>query len=359
MRQALTAMGFTTATPIQGQAIPHLLEGKDIIGQAQTGTGKTAAFAIPLIERIQRKQHGVQAIVICPTRELTLQVAETFRQLTQFQPEILTLCVFGGQPIDKQIKNLKRNPQIVVGTPGRMKDLIHRGNLKVNAVSMVVLDEADEMLNMGFLPDIEWILGRTPELRQTALFSATMPFSILTLAKRFQKNAVQVKVTLEDQPPVKIDQRYYEVDKAEKMSALKRLMSHHQFERLIIFCNTKWKVDGMVRKLQKAGFPAEGLHGGKTQNQRTRTMQNFRKGVLSILVATDVAARGLDVEQVEAVINYDLPKDTAFYTHRIGRTGRAGQSGLAFSLVDSEQLPLLDEILEHVDSPLVLQELPA
>jgi ATP-dependent RNA helicase DeaD len=357
--RALKDMGFQEASPIQEQAIPYLLDGHDVIGQAQTGTGKTAAFAIPLVERIQREDKRVQAIVLCPTRELALQVTGEVQKLAKYKRHLNAVSIYGGQPIERQIRALRQQPQIVIGTPGRTLDMIRRNALKLNAVQTVVLDEADEMLNMGFRPDIEQILKQTPHSRQTVFFSATMPKAILELTAKYQHEALHVKVAQHDQPLVKIEQCYFEVRKADKLSALTQLLEHHQVGRALVFCNTKHGVDAIAKKLNQAGYSAEGLHGGKTQSQRDRIMQGFRKGNTQLLVATDVAARGLDVHDVEAVFNFDLPKDSEFYVHRIGRTGRAGKSGQAFTFVEQGEKKQLREIRKYPNVMLSRQELPA
>jgi ATP-dependent RNA helicase DeaD len=359
MQKAIQEMGFHTASPIQAQTIPCLLEGKDIIGQAQTGTGKTAAFAIPVIERVQPGSRDIHALVLCPTRELALQVTAEFQKLAKYKRDLTVVTIYGGQPIERQIRSLQQRPQIVIGTPGRVKDMIQRGVLHLQNVKTIVLDEADEMLNMGFRHDIEQILKQTPSNRQTVFFSATMPKAILELTVKYQRNALHVKVAQHDQPLVKIEQCYFEVQKTEKMAALIQLLKHHRFELALVFCNTKWKVDALVKKLKSAGYSADGLHGGKTQSQRDRIMQGFRKGNTQLLIATDVAARGLDVDNVEAVFNFDLPKDSEFYVHRIGRTGRAGKSGQAFTFVENDEFPQLREIRKYPNVSLSKQELPA
>lgn len=359
IQKALDEMGFQEASPIQEQAIPYLLEGRDVIGQAQTGTGKTAAFAIPLIERIQPADKRVQAIVICPTRELALQVTGEIQKLSKYKRNLHTVSIYGGQAVERQIRALKRQPQIIVGTPGRTLHMIRNGALQMNSVQTVVLDEADEMLNMGFRPDIEQILKQTPKNRQTVFFSATMPKVILELTAKYQQDSLIVKVSQHDQPLVKIEQCYFEVKKDQKLSALTQLLAHHQLGRALVFCNTKYKVDAITRKLKQAGYEAEGLHGGKTQSQRDRIMQGFRKGSTQLLVATDVAARGLDVQNVEAVFNFDLPKDSEFYVHRIGRTGRAGNAGQAFTFVEDGEHKQLREIRKYPSVKLSREELPA
>ncbi|MBX2860756.1 MAG: DEAD/DEAH box helicase [Vampirovibrio sp.] len=310
VQKAITGMGFETPSPIQADAIPALLDGGDVIGQAQTGTGKTAAFAIPVIERVDAANRRIQAIVLCPTRELAIQVTDEFRKLGKFTPGLVSMAVYGGQPITKQIHFLRRQPQIIVGTPGRVLDLIRRGTLKLGHVKMAVLDEADEMLNMGFRPDIETILSHTPaQNRQTILFSATMPRAILELTAKFQRNAKHIKVKQHDQPVAQVDQRYLKVQRRDKSDTLFRLLNEHKFQRSLVFCNTKRQVDYMVTLMRGKGYAVDGLHGGKTQSQRDRIMQGYRRGKTQILIATDVAARGLDVNDIEAVFNYDLPKE--------------------------------------------------
>lgn len=359
IKNAIREMGFKNASPIQEQAIPYLLEGRDVIGQAQTGTGKTAAFAIPSIERIQQADKRVQALILCPTRELALQVAGEIEKLAKYKRNLKTVSIYGGQPIERQVRALKLQPQMVIGTPGRTLDLIRRGCLQLQSVHTVVLDEADEMLKRGFRHDIEQILKHTPSSRQTVFFSATMPKAILELTDKYQRDALHVKVAQHDQPLVKIEQCYFEVRKTEKLSVLTHLLQHHQVGQALVFCNTKYKVDAIAKKLKQAGYSAEGLHGGKTQSQRDRIMQGFRQSKTQLLVATDVAARGLDVHNVEAVFNFDLPKDTEFYVHRIGRTGRAGKSGQAFTFVEDGEQQQLREIRKYPNVLLSKQELPA
>jgi ATP-dependent RNA helicase DeaD len=358
MQRALADLWFHQASPIQALAIPPLLEGQDVIGQAQTGTGKTAAFAIPVIERIEANERNIQTIVLCPTRELAIQVAGEFQKLMKYKRNLRLTTVYGGQPIERQIRQLQQHPHIVIGTPGRTLDLIRRGELRLGSVRTIILDEADEMLNMGFRPDIEQILKQTPGSRQTVFFSATMPKAILELTAKYQRKALHVKAQQADQPLVKVQQSYFEVPKAHKVTALFQLMDHHQFGLSVVFCNTKYKVDHLVSKLQKAGYAAEGLHGGKTQSQRDRIMRGFRTGHTRVLVATDVAARGLDVNNVEAVFNFDLPQDTEYYVHRIGRTGRAGKAGKAFTFVEDGEHKQLREIRKYPTVNLCKQELP-
>jgi ATP-dependent RNA helicase DeaD len=343
IQKAVAEMGFQNASPIQAEAIPYLLQGMDIIGQAQTGTGKTAAFGIPLIEKIVPSEKSVQAIILCPTRELAVQVCEEIKKLASFKKGIFVTAVYGGDSIDRQIRALKAGTNIVVGTPGRVIDHIERRTLKLENVQTVVLDEADEMLDMGFREDIENILTNVPEERQTVLFSATMSKEIMSLTKRFQKDAKVVKVTRNEVTNSNIEQMYFDVKVGAKMEVMTRLIDFYDLKLSLIFCNQKRKVDEVVEELQAKGYSAEGLHGDMRQQSRTTTMARFRNGQVNFLVATDVAARGIDVENVDAVINFDVPLDSEYYVHRIGRTGRAGKLGRAISLSSgSERYKLRD-----------------
>ncbi len=335
--RAIREMGFEKMTPIQEQAIPLLLEGKDIIGQAQTGTGKTAAFGIPIIQKIDPDNRGLQAVILCPTRELAVQAAEEIRRLAKFMQGVKVLPVYGGQDIGKQINGLK-GTQIIVGTPGRVMDHMRRHTIKLDHVSMVVLDEADEMLDMGFREDMELILGEIPGEHQTALFSATMPQPILEIADKFQKDAEFIHVASEQLTIPLVSQHYYRISSRDKDAACLRLLDYYQPRLCLIFCNTKKKVDELAEFLKKQGCQAEGLHGDMSQSQRDVAMGRFRNGSTNILIATDVAARGIDVENVEAVINYDLPQDIEYYVHRIGRTGRAGKTGSSFTFVTGREV---------------------
>ncbi len=342
--RAVKEMGFETMTPIQEQAIPVLLEGKDIIGQAQTGTGKTAAFAIPMIERIDADIRKPQGIILCPTRELAMQAAEEIRKLTRYMHGIKVLPVYGGQDIGRQIRALSQGVQIIVGTPGRVMDHLRRHTIKTSGIKMIVLDEADEMLNMGFREDIETILKDMPEEHQMALFSATMPQAILDITGAYQKNAVYVKVTPREVTVSAIKQAYYRVSKRDKFEAVCRLMDYYQPAKSLIFCNTKKMVDEITGMLKDRGYEAEGLHGDLTQNQRDTVMNLFRNGRCAVLAATDVAARGIDVSGVDAVFNYDIPEDIEYYVHRIGRTGRAGKAGRSFTLISGREIFKIREI---------------
>ncbi len=357
--RAVADMGFEETSPIQGQAIPLALEGTDIIGQAQTGTGKTAAFGIPLLERIDPKLKKLQAVVLCPTRELAIQVAEEIRRLAKYMHGIKVLPVYGGQEIVKQIRSLKDGTQVVIGTPGRVMDHMRRKTIRTEEIHTVILDEADEMLNMGFLEDMETILGQLPETRQTMMFSATMPPAILEIARKFQKDPVTVKVIKKDLTVPKVTQYYYEVKQKNKVEVLSRLLDLYAPKLSVVFCNTKKGVEEVVEALQGRGYFAEGLHGDLKQIQRDRVMNSFRNGKTDILVATDVAARGIDVDDVEAVFNYDIPQDDEYYVHRIGRTGRAGREGKAFSLVVGREVYKMRDIQRYCKTRIIPQAIPS
>ncbi len=357
--RAITEMGFEEASPIQAQAIPVVLEGRDIIGQAQTGTGKTAAFGLPLLQRVDPKVKKLQAIVLLPTRELAIQVAEELRRFAKFMHGIKVLPIYGGQDIVRQIRALKDGTQIVVGTPGRVMDHMRRKTVKTDHVHTVVLDEADEMLNMGFLEDMETILSQLPQERQTLMFSATMPPAIAEIARKFQTDPVTVRVIKKELTVPKVTQYYYEVKPKNKVEVMCRLLDLYDPKLSVVFCNTKRQVDELVQALQGRGYFAEGLHGDLKQVQRDRVMESFRKGRTDILVATDVAARGIDVGNVEAVFNYDIPQDDEYYVHRIGRTGRAGREGKAFSLVVGREVYKLRDIQRYCKTKIIPQAIPS
>ena len=331
--RAVEEMGYTTPSPIQSQAIPFVLEGRDVIGQAQTGTGKTAAFAIPIIDLVDADFNKPQAIILCPTRELAVQVEGEIQKLAKYHRAINSVAIYGGESIDKQIRVLKKGVQIVVGTPGRVQDHMSRGTLKLDNVGIIVLDEADEMLDMGFRDDIEAILQEMPEERQTVFFSATMAKPIMDLTRKYQQNPEIIKVAKNELTVSKIEQVYYEVKPSLKMELMTRLMNINNYALSVVFCNTKRMTDEVTEALGARGILAEALHGDLSQAQRDKVMGKFRKGLCSVLVATDVAARGIDVDNVEAVFNYDLPLDEEYYVHRIGRTGRAGKSGTAITFI--------------------------
>ena len=357
--RAVADMGFEETSPIQGKAIPLALEGTDIIGQAQTGTGKTAAFGIPLLEKVDPKLKKLQAVVLCPTRELAIQVAEEIRRLAKYMHGIKVLPVYGGQEIVKQIRSLKDGTQVIIGTPGRVMDHMRRKTIRVEEVHTVVLDEADEMLNMGFLEDMETILGQLPETRQTMMFSATMSPAILEIARKFQKDPETVKVVKKDLTVPKVTQYYYEVKQKNKVEVLSRLLDLYAPKLSVVFCNTKKGVEEVVDALQGRGYFAEGLHGDLKQIQRDRVMNSFRNGKTDILVATDVAARGIDVDDVDAVFNYDIPQDDEYYVHRIGRTGRAGREGKAFSLVVGKEVYKMRDIQRYCKTRIIPQAIPS
>lgn len=357
--RAITDMGFEEATPIQAKSIPVILEGKDIVGQAQTGTGKTASFGIPILQNIDPQNRALQAIVLCPTRELAIQVADELRKLAKYLHGIKVLPIYGGQDITKQIRSIKAGTQIIIGTPGRVMDHMRRKTVKLANVKMVALDEADEMLNMGFREDIETILNEVPSERQTILFSATMPKPIMDITKKFQRDAQIIKVVKKELTVPNIEQYYYEVRPKNKPEILSRLLDIYNPNLSVVFCNTKRMVDELVDSLQGRGYFAEGLHGDLKQSQRDRVMHGFRNGKTEILVATDVAARGIDVDDVDAVFNYDIPQDDEYYVHRIGRTGRAGRTGIAFSFVSGRELYKLKEIQRYCKTKIKAQPIPS
>ena len=341
--KSINELGFEKPTPIQENIIPVILEGYDVIGQAQTGTGKTLAFSSILLTNLKERKKKPQAYILSPTRELTMQIHEELKKLGKYS-SLRFACVYGGSGIEKQIKSIKKGVDIVVGTPGRMMDLMRRKVLQLDEVSYVVLDEADEMLNMGFRDDIETILSGVPEERQTVLFSATMPKPILEITKKYQNHAELKKVTKKELTVPNIEQFYYEVKPKNKEEVLSRLLDIYSPNLSVVFCNTKKQVDNLVTALIGRGYFAAGLHGDLKQSQRDRVMQSFRTGKTEILVATDVAARGIDVDDVEAVFNYDLPQDEEYYVHRIGRTGRAGNEGTALTFCSQEERKLVNDI---------------
>ena len=356
--KGITDIGFEEATAIQTGTIPVMMKGSDLIGQAQTGTGKTAAFGIPLLEMIDPKNRNVQALIMCPTRELAVQVADEIGKIGKHKRGIKALAVYGGQPIFRQIKALQSGVQIVVGTPGRLIDHIERRTIKLDGCGIVVLDEADEMLNMGFVEDIELILKSLPSERQTVLFSATMPPPIMNITKRYQKNPEMIKITHEVLTAPSIDQVYFEIKRGAKLEALCRMLDVNDFELSLIFCNTKMMVDELERQLTSRGYMCEALHGDKTQQQRDRVMDKVRHGKADILIATDVAARGIDVEGIDAVFNYDVPADEEYYVHRIGRTGRAGRTGKSFTLVYPDEIFKMRDIQRYAKTKIRQEKIP-
>ena len=336
--KAVDKLGFEQASPIQAESIPLLLTGQDIVGQSQTGSGKTAAFAIPAIEKTDPNKRVPQVLILCPTRELAVQVSEEVHKLAFFKRGIHALPIYGGQSYERQFWGLKQGAQIIIGTPGRVMDHMRRGTLRLDTVKIAILDEADVMLNMGFREDIETILQSVPKERQTVFFSATMPKPIRDLIERYSREPRSVKIEQKSLTVATIDQVYYEVDRRFKVELLMRLVDIHDLKLGIVFCNTKRMVDELADHLEAAGYSADRLHGDMSQAQRDRVMNKFRKSGLEFLVATDVAARGIDVDDVQVVFNYDLPYDPEDYVHRIGRTGRAGRSGRAISFVAGREL---------------------
>lgn len=334
LTQAINDLGFSHPTPIQAQAIPVILEGQDVTGQAQTGTGKTAAFGIPCIEKIDEFIPAIQGVVLCPTRELAMQISNEFKKFAKYKVGIQTLAVYGGQDINIQIKALRQKPQIIIATPGRIIDLWKRKQLNFDSLKTIILDEADEMFDMGFRSDIEFLLGKCPENRQTLLFSATLSKEILAISENFQTNPQIVKTEVKKTKGApQIEQFYFKVDEKSKLKTLTNLMDFHQFQKVLIFSNTKRRVDSLMKTLHRMDYKVDGLHGDMKQQQRSFVMDKFRSGKSQILIASDVVARGIDVEDVEAVINFDIPQDLESYLHRIGRTGRAGKKGMAYSFV--------------------------
>ncbi|MDO5794353.1 MAG: DEAD/DEAH box helicase [Turicibacter sp.] len=356
--KAIEEIGYVKPSPIQAEAIPVVLSGKDIIGQAQTGTGKTAAFMLPILEKIDPKNRNVQALVLCPTRELAVQVHEESKKFARNMRDVHILSIYGGQSYDPQIRALKKGVQIVVGTPGRVMDHMRRGTLKLENLKMLVLDEADEMLNMGFKDDIEEILEKTPDSRQTVMFSATMAREIMNIAKTYQKSPEIVKVVSEELSNKKIDQYFVEVRRQDRVHAMIRCIDMMGLTSSIVFTNTKREVDELVSKLQEEGYVTEGLHGDLKQAQRDRVMNSFRRKNVNILVATDIAARGIDVSNVEAVFNYDIPLNEENYVHRIGRTGRAGMTGLSITFVFGKDMFRIRRIEEYTKTKMSKMPIP-
>lgn len=355
--KAIHEMGFEEPSPIQSACIPKILEGFDVIGQAQTGTGKTAAFGIPIAEKVTPKP-TVQALVLTPTRELAIQVSGEIRKIAKYK-RIRTLPIYGGQSIGHQIRALRQGVQIVIGTPGRILDHLRRNTLQLQDVKMVVLDEADEMLDMGFIDDIEAILKDVPKDRQSLLFSATMPPEIRALAKRYMQNPELIRVNQEEVTAPLIEQVYYKVFERNKIDSLCRILDSEDVELGIIFCRTKKGVDELTESLQARGYLADGLHGDLSQAQRDKVMGDFRNNRIEFLVATDVAARGIDVSNVTHVINFDIPQDPESYVHRIGRTGRAGKKGLALTLVTPREMKQLRVIENIIKTRLISRNLPS
>ena len=358
--RAVEDMGFSEATEIQPKAIPVMLEGKDLVGKSNTGTGKTAAFGIPAAVSVTRGgKNGVEVLILCPTRELAMQACKEIEKFSAYMPWVKPCAVYGGAAMDKQISELRRGANIVVGTPGRVMDHIGRKTLKLENLRTIVLDEADEMLNMGFREDIETILSFVPEERQTVLFSATMPPPIMAITKEYQNDPVVIKVESKARTVDTIEQKYFEVPMGRKTDALKLLLIAYEPKLSMVFCNTKKMVDELTEALVSKGFKAAGLHGDMKQASRTQVLSAFKSGSINVLIATDVAARGIDVEGVDCVFNYDLPQDNEYYIHRIGRTGRAGKSGAAYTIISGrKQFYELKNIASFIKADIARAELP-
>ncbi len=346
--RAVRDMGFTEPSTVQARTIPLMMEGHDINAIAPTGTGKTCAFGIPMLEYVQLKDSRVQEIVLAPTRELALQIGDELTRLAKYIQGCRIAVLYGGQPITKQLNQLKRKPQIVVATPGRLLDHMQRGNIRLDAVHTMVLDEADEMLNMGFVKDVTRIIESTPADRQLVLFSATTNQDVLTIAWKYQHDPVEITVEAQKKDRPQIAQYVIATEPDRKIEHLLYLLDADVYQRVMIFCNTKFMTDRLTSRLKKEGYEVECIHGDIRQSQRNETMNGFRKGKFPILIATDVAARGIDVDDVEAVINFDLPSENEYYLHRIGRTGRAHKHGVSFSLVTFQESVRMDEILKYM-----------
>ena len=357
--KAVDKMGFEEASPIQTAVIPLLMSGRDVVGQSATGSGKTAAFAIPAIERVDPKQKHVQVLILCPTRELAVQVAEEVSKLAYFKKGVMELPIFGGQSYERQFRGLKAGAQVVIGTPGRVMDHMEKGTLRLDNLKMVILDECDRMLDMGFRDDIEKVLSSTPKERQSLFFSATMPSVIRDLIRRYTNDPASVKIEAQAQNAPQVDQVYFEVDRRSKTEVLTRLIDVHDFRYGIIFCSTKLMVDELDEVLHARGYMTDRLHGDITQAQRTRVMEKFKRRGFEFLVATDVAARGLDVDDLEVVFNFDLPNDAEDYTHRVGRTGRAGKTGRAFTFVSGRELYKLQGMVRYAKLNIRRERVPS
>ncbi|HKI03970.1 MAG TPA: DEAD/DEAH box helicase [Thermoanaerobaculia bacterium] len=359
IQKAIGELGYEAPTPIQEKTIPPMLAGRDVLGQAQTGTGKTAAFAIPILEKIDPALHAVQALVLAPTRELAIQVAEAIHSYSKYVGRIGVLPVYGGQPIQLQLKRLDRGVHVVVGTPGRVMDHLRRGTLRLDAVRVVVLDEADEMLRMGFLEDVEWILSQAPAGRQTALFSATLPREVRRISERYLKSPVLIEIERKTLTVPTIDQRYINVSPQQKLDALARILETETTDAVLIFTRTKNGAAELSERLQGRGYAAEEMHGDMGQAQRESVIRRLKAGQVEIVVATDVAARGLDVERISHVINYDIPNDVEAYVHRIGRTGRAGRSGIAVLFVLPRERRMMVEIERFTGQRITPMKMPS
>ncbi|MCA6085036.1 DEAD/DEAH box helicase [Candidatus Endomicrobiellum agilis] len=357
--KAVENLGFEEATPIQSLSIPKMMAGIDIVGQSQTGTGKTAAFGIPILEKTNAKNKAVQSIILCPTRELAIQVAEELKLFSKYKKGISIVPVYGGQPIQRQMTALSKGAQIVIGTPGRVIDHLERKTLKLDTVSTIVLDEADEMLDMGFRDDIELILDSTPEEKQTVFFSATMPKEFLSLTRKYQHHPETIKVVNEKLTVPLIEQYYFDIREPQKLETLTRCLDMYDPKLSLVFCNTKKRVDDVTSSLQARGYSADAIHGDMNQSQRDRVMAKFRSGSIELLIATDIAARGIDVDNIDMVFNFDIPKDDEDYVHRIGRTGRAGKTGKAYSFVSGKDIYKLRDIQRYTKANIKRIQVPS
>ncbi len=359
IRRSIKEMGFREATEIQEKCIPLILEGRDVTGQAHTGTGKTAAFGIPILELLDPDNKNIQAMIICPTRELADQVAGELKKIARYIPGMKVTSIYGGVSIESQISDLKKGTQIIAGTPGRIMDHLERQTMRTDDISIVVLDEADEMLNMGFREDIEKILDSIPTGRQTLLFSATMPLPIKQIAEKYQKEPEHIKIVREELTVPRVKQYYLEVKDNSKPEALRRLIEAENIKSALVFCNTKKEVDKLVVKLRSRGYPAEAVHGDIEQKKRQQRMDRFRNEDIGILIATDVAARGIDIDNIEVVFNYDMPQEPETYVHRIGRTARAGRPGIAYTFASKKDINRIDAIKNTTNSGITKGKLPS
>lgn len=360
IKKALEDMGITEPTPVQKESIQPLLNGQDVLSQAPTGTGKTFAFGIPLTQIIDPQSEKIQGLILCPTRELAIQITTELHKLSKYIKNVKSLAVYGGQSIDRQISALRDRPQIIVATPGRLMDHIRRKKISLCDLKMVVLDEADEMLNMGFRDDIETILKNVPENVQTALFSATLNSDILEIAKKFQKEDVKkIKITKKEVTVSTVSQYYLEVKNQQKADLLKAMIDLNKYELCLVFCNTKKRVDELMEELLESGYKVEALHGDMKQIQRDRVMAKFRGRYVNILIATDVCARGIDVDDIDAVFNYDVPQNDEYYVHRIGRTGRANKEGIAYTFLSNKEMWRLKEIMKYTKTTILPMKRPS
>ncbi|MBO5408530.1 MAG: DEAD/DEAH box helicase [Clostridia bacterium] len=360
IKKGISGMGFSEATPIQSESLLPIMQGRDLVAQAPTGTGKTCAFGIPICEKIDSEEETVQCLVLCPTRELAVQTAEELAKVSKYKKGIRISTLYGGQPIERQLSDLKKRPQIVVATPGRLMDHLRRRSVRLQNLLYLVLDEADEMLNMGFRDDIETILETAPKDRQTVLFSATMPAEIKEISKRYQKkDRISVRVSHEALTVSNVSQYYLEVKGPKKLDALTRMIDMYGYRLCLVFCNTKKKTSEVTEELSGRGYPAEMLHGDMKQPERDRVMSRFKSGKTGILVATDIAARGIDVEHVEAVFNFDVPQFEEYYVHRIGRTGRANRHGVSYTFVAGKEMFKLKEIMKYTNSKIEAMKTPS